>query len=113
MTVSRRATVIAAVVFVAGLAVIGVVIASAIPDSTPAPSDGYGAELACEGYVKDRLPGATDFTNEAFTGAPPTWVVTGTAKSPTVTSLVLNYRCTVTSPDGTNWTLKSLQDLGN
>ena len=75
--------------------------------------DGYGAEVACQDFVKDRLksPGTADFSDEEATGPGPTWVVTGSVDSEnTFGGVVRNtYSCTVVSTGADKWKLEDME----
>lgn len=90
------------------LLVIGTVVVNAVK---PDPTNGYDAQVACKTYVLDRLkaPASAAFSGLAFTGANPTWTVTGAVDSQNSFGATIRstFRCTVTAR-GDQWDLGSL-----
>ena len=82
------------------------------------PSE-YGAQVACEDFVKDRLksPGTADFSDTEREGSGRTWTVRGSVDSQNSFGAVVRntYTCKVHATDtkGETWKLDDLQTSGN
>lgn len=70
--------------------------------------DQYGAEVACETFVKQQTRQDATFGDEQVLGSSPSFIIQGTV---TAGNLHATWTCTV-APNGQQWDLVSLDGLG-
>ena len=96
-----------------GLSALGCVVSviAVLNSPSPPPDPKYGAMVACEGFVKDRLksPASADFSEEQAVTADAGWIVTGNvdAQNSFGAKLRSTFVCQV-HPTGDSWTLDSI-----